>query len=79
MRVLFHPEFPKDIRRFRREYAKISEGLATRFQQEVDEAVEIGTNNCVNSSLPSFLFSHSLARGEVSAPAILMRFNWSIQ
>jgi hypothetical protein len=40
MRVLFHPEFPKDVRRFEAEYARISEGLAARFRNEVDQAVQ---------------------------------------
>ena len=40
MRVTFHPEFPKDIRRFETDYATISDGLAARFRQEIDEAVE---------------------------------------
>jgi hypothetical protein len=40
MRVLFHPEFPKDIRRFAAEYAGISEGLAARFRNEVEQAVD---------------------------------------
>lgn len=39
MRVLFHPEFPKDIRRFERDYQAISEGLAVRFRSEIDEAL----------------------------------------
>lgn len=40
MRVLFHPEFPKDVRKFAADYRNISEGLATRFRLEVDRAVE---------------------------------------
>jgi hypothetical protein len=40
MRVLFHPEFPRDIRRFEAEYSKISQGLAARFRNEVDQAVD---------------------------------------
>src|SRR6476659_7776627 len=40
MRVVFHPEFPKDVRRFEADYNKISEGLATRFRLEVDRAIE---------------------------------------
>ncbi len=39
MRVLFHPEFPKDIRRFERDYQAISEGLAVRFRSEINEAL----------------------------------------
>jgi hypothetical protein len=40
MRVRFHPEFPKDQRKFEDQYAEISEGLKARFRQSVDEAVE---------------------------------------
>jgi hypothetical protein len=40
MRVLFHPDFPKDIRRFQTEYAAISAGLGIRFRGEVDEAID---------------------------------------
>ena len=40
MTVLFHPDFPKDIRRFNADYVQISQGLATRFRQEVDDAIQ---------------------------------------
>jgi hypothetical protein len=40
MRVLFHPDFPKDVRRFQSEYAGISIGLGVRFRRELDEAVD---------------------------------------
>ena len=40
MKVVFHPEFPNDQRKFRADYAGISEGLAVRFQQEIDDAIE---------------------------------------
>jgi hypothetical protein len=40
MRVLFHPQFPKDVRRFGLEYAAISNALAARFQSEVSLAVD---------------------------------------
>jgi hypothetical protein len=40
MRVISHPEFPKDIRRFAADYATISDGFAARFRQEIDEAVD---------------------------------------
>jgi hypothetical protein len=40
MRVIFHPAFAKDIRRFEAEYSRISEGLGIRFRKEVDEALE---------------------------------------
>jgi len=39
MRVLYHPQFPKDVRRFELEYATISNGLAARFQSEVSQAI----------------------------------------
>ena len=40
MRVLFHPEFPNDVRRFAAAYAEVSPGLSTRFRNEVDGAIE---------------------------------------
>jgi hypothetical protein len=39
MTVVFHPEFPRDIRKFEARYSPISENLATRFRKEVDDAV----------------------------------------
>ena len=36
MTVIFHPEFPNDIRKFESGYAEISSGLALRFRAEVD-------------------------------------------
>ena len=40
MRVLFHPEFPKDVRRFEADYAEISDSLAARFRDELGQAVD---------------------------------------
>ena len=40
MKVSFHPEFPKDIRRFEHDYAQISESLSMRFRRETDSAVD---------------------------------------
>jgi hypothetical protein len=40
MRVLFHPDFPKDVRKFESDYALVSQGLAARFRSEIDEAIE---------------------------------------
>ena len=40
MKVVFHPEFPKDIRKFEGVYAQISEGLSLRFRREIDSAVD---------------------------------------
>ena len=39
MTVIFHPEFPKDIRNFESGYAEISSGLALRFRAEIEVAV----------------------------------------
>lgn len=39
MTVIFHPEFPKDIRKFESVYAEISPGLATRFREEIEVAI----------------------------------------
>ena len=33
MRIIFHPDFPKDIRKFAADYKEISDGLAERFNQ----------------------------------------------
>ena len=40
MRVVFHPGFAADQRRFESDYAEISSGLAKRFRNEIDEALE---------------------------------------
>ena len=40
MKVVFHPEFPGDQRKFEASYAEISDGLAIRFRREIDEAIE---------------------------------------
>ena len=40
MRVLFHPEFPFDQRKFQAGYAEISPGLAERFRAEIYDAIE---------------------------------------
>ena len=39
MKVVYHPDFPKDIRKFEVEYQQLAIGLGTRFRQEVDEAL----------------------------------------
>lgn len=39
MSVLFHPDFPKDVRRYGAEYGRVSASLAVRFRQEVDGAL----------------------------------------
>lgn len=40
MKIRLHPEFPKDIAKFKAEYATISATLAQRFQREVSAAIE---------------------------------------
>lgn len=40
MKVLFHPGFPRDVRRFQKQYSEVSATLAERFRDEVDAAVE---------------------------------------
>ena len=40
MRVTYHNDFPKDIRRFEEQYRQVSERLALRLRAEVDRAIE---------------------------------------
>jgi len=40
MKVLFHPEFPNDQRKFQADYAAVSEGLAQRFEAEISAAID---------------------------------------
>ncbi len=40
MKVLFHPDFPRDQRKFEADYAEISVGLAARFRTEIDDAID---------------------------------------
>lgn len=44
MKVLFHPEFSVDQRKFQADYAEVSLGLAVRFQREIDDAIEAVKN-----------------------------------
>lgn len=39
MKIVFHPEFPQDIKRFESGYAAISPALAIRFRERVDEGI----------------------------------------
>jgi hypothetical protein len=39
MTVLYHPEFPEDIKRFEAQYREISEPLSLRFRAEVEESI----------------------------------------
>ena len=40
MRILYHPDFPKDVRRFEADYTGISDGLAARFRTEITAALD---------------------------------------
>jgi len=40
MIVSFHPDFPDDILRFEKEYREVSQSLAKRFRDEIDNAIE---------------------------------------
>ena len=40
MRIVYHPDLPKDIKRFEAQYCEISDRLALRFRAEVDNAIE---------------------------------------
>jgi len=40
MKVIYHPDFPSDIRKFEMDYRQISEGLAARFRQEIESALD---------------------------------------
>ena len=39
MKVVFHPEFPRDQRKFEADYAEISSALASRFRHEIDGVI----------------------------------------
>jgi hypothetical protein len=58
MRVIFHPEFPNDIRKFEHLYFEISIGLGQRFRNEVFSPIETIKNSperaghFLNSELP---------------------------
>ena len=40
MKIVYHPNFPKDIKYFEAQYHDISDRLAERFCVEVDDAIE---------------------------------------
>ena len=39
MKVLYHPDFPKDVVRFADQYSAISPKLEVRFRSEIDDAL----------------------------------------
>lgn len=40
MRVVYHPDFPSEIKKFAAQYRQISERLGLRFHKEVDDAIK---------------------------------------
>ncbi len=40
MNAVYHPEFPKDIRRYRARYEAVSVRLGSRFANEIDRGIE---------------------------------------
>jgi hypothetical protein len=40
MRVVYHPDFPKEIKEFEGQYRKTSERLGSRFRLEIEEGIE---------------------------------------
>ena len=39
MRVVYHPDFPKEIKGFEGQYSQIAEKLASRFRADVEDAI----------------------------------------
>jgi len=39
VKVIYHPDFPKDIKRFEVQYREVSEPLASRFRGTVEDAI----------------------------------------
>lgn len=66
MTVLFHPEFPVDVRRHAADYDEISPGLGLRFRREIDDAVAAITAS-------SSAAGHFLKLGSVIVPDIRRR------
>jgi hypothetical protein len=66
MMVIYHPEFPNDLRKFRTDYAEVSAGLAARFEKEVDRGIE------AISAAPSAA-GHFLNTGSVIIPELRRR------
>jgi hypothetical protein len=66
MRVLFHPNFPLDLRHYADGYRQISAGLAARFHTEIDEAI-----NAVKSAPTSA--GHYLNLGSKIVPELRRR------
>jgi len=41
MRVVYHPEFPQDIKRYEAQYRDLSPQLGSRFRAEVDKGIAL--------------------------------------
>ena len=39
MRVIYHPDFPKQIKEFETQYRRISDRLGSRFRSEIEETL----------------------------------------
>jgi hypothetical protein len=79
MRVVFHPEFHRDIRKFEARYSPISQSLAARFRQEVDDAVAaIQTSPRSAGHLLNFEFSVvSELRRKICGPFLSLSYTAS--
>ena len=62
MRVVFHPEFSPDLRRFEAQYSQVSDGLALRFRDEVLQAIA-AIKRDVTSRCRSFPYHRGSAIG----------------
>ena len=40
MRATYHPDFPRDIKKFEEQYREVSERVVVKFRAEVDSAIE---------------------------------------
>jgi len=40
MRVVYHPDFPKEIKSFEAQYFQLSQKLAQRFRADIDDIIE---------------------------------------
>ena len=66
MRVLYHPDFPKGIRKFEADYRTISDGLAARFRHELEDTLD-----AINASPQSA--GHFLQTGSKVVPEFRRR------
>lgn len=80
MRVSFHPEFANDILRFAADYERISPGLATRFRNEIDQALQAITTSPGGAGhfleARSMIFENLRRRNLRSFPFFIL-YGWS--